>query len=312
MLNHGYRLSRVALLCLLPMAAMAAKMTFVMVPKNSHAYYQGCYDGFAAAGGYYDVNVEKMDPEASLPLQVKAIHDLIARHVDGIAVAAIDDAGLAPVIAEATQAGIKVVAFDAPAPTSVALSYIGTNNWLAGYEAGARFVRLMQGRGSMVILQAGLNAANLNQRTEGFKAALAKLAPRIKIQEVVDVDPDFATAVSKSEAMLDKYPNLGGFFSVSSQGAPAAASVLVKQHRAGQVKVAGFDDVDATLEAIRNGSIEFSFVQKTFKMGWLSAEALFDATKGEHLQKINYTRCQFVTTANVNHYLADMKKEVVK
>jgi len=37
-----HRLARLALACLLPMAAFAAPMTFVMVPKGVHPYYEPC------------------------------------------------------------------------------------------------------------------------------------------------------------------------------------------------------------------------------------------------------------------------------
>ncbi|HEY5677570.1 MAG TPA: substrate-binding domain-containing protein, partial [Myxococcales bacterium] len=68
-------------------AAAAAKKTFVMVPKGVHPYYEPCYEGFKAAGQKYGVTVDKVDPQKfELPLQVKAIEELIAQRVDGIAI----------------------------------------------------------------------------------------------------------------------------------------------------------------------------------------------------------------------------------
>src|SRR2546430_10487779 len=171
-----------AALLLVPHGSPAApKKTFVMVPKGVHPYYEPCYEGFKAAAKKYDVNVDKVDPQKfELPLQVKAIEELIAQRVDGIAISALDDAGLVPVIAEATRAGIKVITFDAPAPSSQALTYIGTDNKTAGYEAGKKMAELMKGKGSIVILQGGLGAANLNLRPPGFKGAMAKPGPGVK------------------------------------------------------------------------------------------------------------------------------------
>lgn len=37
-----HRLARLALACLLPMAAFGAPLTFVMVPKGVHPYYEPC------------------------------------------------------------------------------------------------------------------------------------------------------------------------------------------------------------------------------------------------------------------------------
>jgi ribose transport system substrate-binding protein len=288
----------------------AKPKTFVMVTKAVHPYYEPCYEGFAAAGAKYKVKVERVDPQKmELPLQVKSIEELIAQHVDGIALSAVDDAGLVPVIAEATKAGIKVITFDAPAPSSAALTYIGTDNQTAGSEAGKKMAELMKGQGKIVILQGGLGATNLNLRTQGFKEALAKAAPEVKVVEVVDTAGDFSVATNKTEAILQTYPDLTALFSVSAEGAPAAAAVLKQQNKAGKILLAGFDDLKDTLQGISDGSVAFCIVQKTFKMGWLSVEALLDASSGKTLPKVTDTGVLFVTKDNVGSYMNEMKKE---
>src|SRR6185436_16649312 len=153
------------------------KQIFVMIPKGVHPYYEPCYEGFKDAAAKYGIEAEyKAAKSFEVPQQVEVIENVIARHVDGIAISALDDQGLVPVIEEATRAGIKVITFDAPAPSSKALTYIGTDNQTAGAEAGKKMAELMKGQGSIVILQGGLGAANLNLRTQGFKEALAKAA----------------------------------------------------------------------------------------------------------------------------------------
>lgn len=284
--------------------------TFVMVTKAVHPYYEPCFEGFKAAAAKYGVKAERVDPQKmELPLQVKAIEELIAQHVDGIALSAVDDAGLVPVIADAAKAGIKVITFDAPAPSSAALTYIGTDNQTAGFEAGKKMAELMKGQGKIAILQGGLSATNLNLRTQGFKAAMAKLAPDVKVVEVVDTAGDFSVATNKTEAILQTYPDLTAVFSVSAEGAPAAASVFKQQNKAGKILLAGFDDLKDTLEGIKDGSVAFCIVQKTFKMGWLSIEALLDATKGKPLPKVTDTGVLFVAKDNVAGYMDEMKKE---
>jgi ribose transport system substrate-binding protein len=304
----------IAALLLLPLAAVAGpKKTFVMVPKGVHPYYEPCYEGFKAAAKHYGIEVDKVDPQKfELPLQVKAIEELIAQKVDGIAISALDDAGLVPVIADATKAGIKVITFDAPAPSSQALTYIGTDNKTAGFEAGKRMAELMKNKGELVILQGGLGATNLNLRTQGFKEAMAKFGPGVKVLEVVDVAGDFSVATNKTEAILQTYPNLTAIFAVSAEGAPAAAGVLKQQKKAGKILLGGFDDLKDTLEGIRDGTVAFCLVQKTFKMGWLSVEALLAAGQGKALPKVTDTGVLFVTKANVGNYMDEMKKEFAK
>jgi ribose transport system substrate-binding protein len=293
-----------------PSTFAADKLTFVMVPKAVHPYYEPCYEGFKAAGEKYGVTVEFEAPQQQqLEMQVKVIEDLIARGVDGIALSALDDAGLVTVVDEAMNAGVKVLTFDAEAPSTKALSYIGTNNGAAGYQAGKMMAELMGGSGKIALLQATFGAVNLNMRTQEFKRAIAELAPGIEIVAVEEYHGEQGQAVSKVEALLQTYPDIKAFFGISANGAPAAATVLKEQGKVGQILAAGFDDLKDTLEGIRDGRISFCLVQKTFKMGWLSVEKLLDATAGKEIPKNIDTGMLVVTKDNVDTYMDEMKKE---
>ena len=291
-------------------AQSSKQPVFVMVPKGVHPYYDPCYEGFQAAAAKFGVTTERDEAQQfELPLQVKIIEDLIAQKVDGITISALDDAGLVPVIAEATKAGIKVITFDAPAPSSAALTYIGTDNESAGYAAGKQMAQLMGGSGDIVIFTGGLGALNLNLRIKGFKQALADAAPKIKVLDVVDENGDFAQAMNKTESVLQTYPTVKAIFSVDATGVPAAANVFKQQKKNGKILLAGFDDLKDTLIGIRDGTVSFCLVQKTYKMGYLSIQALLDAKAGKALPRVIDTGVLVVTKQNVDTYMADMKKE---
>lgn len=293
-----------------PPASPSRPLTFVMVPKGVHPYFEPVYRGFEEAAKKYGILSEvDAPPRFDVALQVKVIEDLIARGVSGIAISANDDQGLVAVIHEAAQAGIKVITVDAPAPSSEALTYIGTDNESAGYAAGTRMAAAMGGRGSIAILQGGMAATNLNLRTRGFTRALVQHAPGITVVAVVDEGGDFAMSVNRSEEILTRYPTLSAIFSVSAEGAPAAAAVLKRQARAGKVLVAGFDDLGDTLQGIREGSIVFCVVQNTYRMGWLSVERLMDAVKGRAVPRVIDTGVVLVDRRNIDTYQRSMEAD---
>ncbi len=307
-------------LCLLALllAAGCAKQekkqqTFVMVPKLVHPYYEPCYEGFKDACAEHGILSEFEAPaKGDLALQVKVIEDLIVRGVDGIAISALEDEGLIGVVDEAVKAGIKVITFDAAAPSTKALTYIGTDNEMAGFEAGKKIAEILKGQsGDIVILQEQLGATNLNQRAKGFRDALAQFAPGLKVVSVEDTKSNFSVAVDKTEAVIGTYPNLKVIFGVSAYGAPAAA-VVIKEQGKKDILVAGFDDLKETLEGIREGLIDFCIVQKTYKMGWVSVERLIDAKAGKEIPKVIDTGILFVEKKNVDNYMDDMKKEIRK
>jgi len=294
-----------------PQGAGTAKQSiFVMVPKGVHPYYQPVYKGFTEAAARYGILSEvDAPPRFDVALQVKVIEDLIARGVSGIAISANDDKGLVSVIHEAVQAGIKVITFDAPAPSSEALTYIGTDNESAGYEAGKRMASAMKDRGSIAVLQGGLDATNLNLRTRGFERALSESAPGITVVGVVDEEGDFSESVNRTEALLSDHSDLNAIFSVSAEGAPAAAAVVKREGKAGKVLVAGFDDLGDTVQGIRDGSIVFCVVQNTYKMGWLSVERLMDAMANRPLPRVIDTGVVFVDRSNIDTYKGVMEAD---
>jgi ribose transport system substrate-binding protein len=284
-------------------------LTFVLVPKGVHPYFEPLYRGFQDAAAEYGVVAEiDAPPRFQVSLQVKVIEDLIARGVDGIAVSAVDDEGLVGVIHDAARAGIRVITVDAPAPSSEALTYIGTDNESAGYRAGRRMAAAMGGAGRIAILQGGMAATNLNLRTRGFIRGLVEVAPAIEMVSVVDEGGDFSESVTRTEELLAQHADLDAIFSVSAEGAPAAALVVKLQGKAGVVIVAGFDDLGDTLRGIRDGSISFCVVQNPYRMGWLSVERLLDAVSGSPVPDFIDTGVVFVDRTNIDTYRAHMEE----
>ncbi len=291
----------------------AKEKVFVMVPKGVHPYYEPCYEGFKDAAAKCGVKAEYRAAKAfEVPQQVEIIENVIARHVDGIAISALDDQGLAPVIEEAARAGIKVITFDAPAPSSKALTYIGTMNEAAGYAGAEELLKLMNGEGEVAIIQGGLGAPNLNDRYKGFERCLKEKAPNIKIVAREDEQGKIDLTVNKTEALLQAHPNLKAIFGVSAEVCPGAAAALKQQGKAGKVILAGFDDLPDTLAGIRAGVVKFCIAQRTYKMGWLSVEKLREAMDGKPLPKTIDTGVLVITKDNVDTYMQDMKKEFAK
>jgi ribose transport system substrate-binding protein len=289
------------------------EVTFVMVPKLVHPFYEPCYEGFEAAGERYRIKTEfEAPPKAEVDLQVKVIENLISRGVEGIAISATDDTGLKGVVDEAMAAGIEVITFDADAPSTSRLCYVGTNNRAAGFTAGENMVELLgPGGGKVALLLATLGAPNLLERAEEFQKAFAQAGAQYKVVAVEGFETDLAQAVNKTEALLQTYPDMAGFFGVSAYGGPAAATVIKEQKKVGKVLVCGFDDLEETLDAIRDGSIQFTLVQKTVNMGWLSVEMLMKAMNGESLADSYDTGVIIVSKDNVDSYMEEMKKELM-
>ena len=302
-----------ALICSLSFAAGAKEKVFVMVPKGVHPYYEPCYEGFEAAGKKYGIKTEYVAPQDfQLPLQVKVIENLIVRKVDGIAISALDNEGLVNVIKQAMDAGIKIICFDADAPSSARLSYIGTNNKTAGAVGAEQIVKYVGKKGKVAVLQGGLGASNLNMRYDGFKEKLAEIAPELKIVAREDTEGKFELATNKAESLLGAYTDLAAIFGVAAECAPGAAIAIEDAGKEGKIICGGFDDLPDTIEAIRAGTVQFCLAQMTYKMGWLSVTELLKACEGKKIPAEIDTGMMIITKDNADSYMKQMKEETEK
>lgn len=292
--------------------AEAGKKVVVMVPKGVHPYYGPCWQGFQDAAKKYGVEAQQATPnQFQLPQQVEVLENVIAKKPAGIAISALDDQGLKNVIDKATAAGIQVITFDAPAPSTKALTYIGTLNPAAGYQAGVELAKLMNNEGEVAVLQGNLGTPNHNDRFEGFQKALAEKAPNIKIVAREATNDDVNGAVNKTENILSAHPNVKAIFGISSECIPGAAPTLKRLNKSGII-LAGFDDSPEALAAIKDGNCAFCIAQQTYKMGWMSVEKLLDAAAGKTLEKQYDTGIVIVTKANLDSYKKDAMAEFQK
>jgi ribose transport system substrate-binding protein len=237
--------------------------------------------------------------------QVQIIEDLMARHVDGIAISVNEPKSVENVIQQAKRNGIKVLTFDSDSPKSGRSMYIGTSNVAAGATMAAAMAKALNGNGEVAIITGQLGAVNLNERITGIKQELAKY-PGIKIVETQGTDDDLARGVSVVETTLRAHPQLKGIFGVSQVGGPAVAKVLSTREfgdKKGKLEVLAFDDLPDTIKGVKDGLIQGIIVQRPVTMGRLAVDHLYAQIQGKETsaQDID-TGVTVVTKANLGTY----------
>lgn len=296
--------------CATSHSGVARTRTFAIVPKGPHPYYEPALAGFrAAAARSGDQVVEDSPSRFDVRLQVEVMDKLVARRVDGIALAPLDDAALKPAIDRAVRTGIPVVTFDSPAPSSRALGFVGQDSRAAGRAMAERLVPAIDGSGEVLVLIYGLRASNLSLRLEGFRDRLAELAPEVRVRDVIDTSVGRSTAARHLEESLATGPSPAAIVALTADGAPLAATTVAGRCGSCGIVIGGFDDLPDTLDAIRQGKVSFTLVQRTYRMGWMSLEHLRVATQGLPVPVVTDTGAFVVTRDNVDEYLLNPPAE---
>ena len=132
-----------------------------------------------ASGKVAKLNIAHRNTDAAG--QLEDLRNLISAKVDAIVVNPADPAGIQAALAEATAAGIVVVAVDQAVTEPSA--YIISNNQEQYAYLGAKWLfEQLGGKGSVVYMRGAAGASADSDRDKGFKKALAEF-PDIKVAQ---------------------------------------------------------------------------------------------------------------------------------
>src|SRR5438309_1184057 len=135
----------VIVLCFCSACTARGKKTIAVIPKGTSAlFWVSVHAGAEAAGEKFGVNVVWNGPaqETEYGRQVQIVDSMIARHVDGIALAATERKALGPPLDRAAQAGIPVTVFDSGVESTNYMTFLATNNYEGGQMAARELGRL--------------------------------------------------------------------------------------------------------------------------------------------------------------------------
>ena len=225
----------------------------------------------------------KVPPNGSPEDQNQILQNLTSQGYDAIALSVIapkDQLRILNEVADKTN----LITFDSDAEKSKRLLYIGTNNFAAGQVLGERIVELLPDGGQIAVFVGMLSMDNAAQRLAGIEAAIK--GHKIEIVDKREDNTDRAKARSNVEDIVNSHKDLSLVVGLWNYNGPAIAAAIEGLGKRGKIKAAVFDEDEATLDAIKSGTIDASVVQKPFQFGYLSAKWMHDlATKNEQAKK---------------------------
>jgi|SRR5579863_3038309 len=259
------------------------KRTIGVVPKaTSHMFWLSVEAGALAAGRQFNVNVEWNGPaqETEYDRQIQIVDSMIARRVDGLAVAAAERHALSGPIERAAALGIPVTVFDSGVDTDKYMTYIATDNYDAGEKSARELARLLGGNGRVAVIMHAPGSASTMDRERGFADAIAKEFPRIHIVARQYGMSDRSRAMAATEDILTANPRLNGLFASSEPSAVGAALALKSRGLSGAVRLVAVDSSEEMVAFLREGAISALVVQDPFKMGFQTVQSLVDKLNG--------------------------------
>jgi len=162
----------------------SGKITIAVIPKGTtHEFWKSVHAGANKAARELGVDVTWKGPvrEDDRAEQVRVVEDFVARGVDGIVLAPLDDKALVPSLKEATARKIPVVIIDSDVAWEGRASFVATDNVEAGAAAARRLAELVGKKGRVAMMRYLEGSASTMAREKGFLGALGKEFPDVRV-----------------------------------------------------------------------------------------------------------------------------------
>ena len=209
---------------------------------------------------------------------VTAINTAVSAKAAGIATTVIDAHAFTTPVANAMNAGIPVISYNADGVYSHGVADIGTNRlayvgqalYLSGQAMGEQIKTLVPGGGEIAIFIATPGTGNIQPRYDG---AVSVLGSSYKVTEVATGTVDSAELSAEKAFMLGHKGTLKGALAVDSGSTANLAGAL--QGAGLTIPAGGFDTDPRTLNALKAGTIKFSIFQDPYQQGFLPTLYLY-------------------------------------
>jgi len=314
------------------------KPTIAFVTNQIASFWNIAEVGANDAGEDFDVEVDVRFPnEATATKQKQIVEDLLSSGIDALAISPIDAVNQQNML-NGWAGKIPLITHDSDAPETDRILYIGVDNYAAGRTVG-KLIKDAYPTGARVILAIGrLEQDNAQKRQQGVIDELLDREVSFEWRdEVEEVKGDKFTilttlvdqgatqvAKQKAEDALNTYPNVDVMVGLFAYNPPAMLQAIKQANKSDKVKVAGFDEDDATLQGIKDGTVIGTVVQNPYEYGYQSVRVLSELLKGNKKvipdSKYIDVPARAVTkdgrkiggkqTENVDEFWADLKEKI--
>jgi fructose transport system substrate-binding protein len=209
--------------------------------------------------------------------QVNAIENMITRHVNAIAVAPSESAGIVPAIRKAQAAGIPVIAVDtATDPLDVVKSFIASDSYNAGLLEGKWASAALHGKKPVIAMMHGQLGSQVDtDRANGFLMGFGPDAKQYIVASVATGGIAGPTQTA-TENVLTAHPDVNVIWNIDDDGSVGAGTAASHAGLSKQILITGMDGGCPQIKALSNGSFQMDVMQFPGNEGQIAVDEMID------------------------------------
>jgi ribose transport system substrate-binding protein len=302
-----------------PSASAAQKTyTFGMIGKSQgnpffEAAHSGANDAARDLSAKHGLTIRidwRTPNEEDAQKQADMIEQLLLAGADGLIVSCSDAIKLTDAINRAARQGVPVVTFSGDAPASKRFIALGIDDFKCGEQTFEELAKLLGEKGRVAAIDGNPNAANLQQRAAGFRAA-AKKHPGIALVDIFYHKETPGDAVAKIEQVMHSNPDISGWGLLG--GWPLFTDNAL-HWQPGAIKCVAVDALPPELNYVRSGHVQLLLSQDVYGYGYHSVEYLVNKLQfhKEPPRVDDATPLTAVTKENVEAFAKNWEKWLPK
>lgn len=278
-----------------------------LVTWNDDPYWDFVINGAQASAAAHGLDLTVIRSQPDEKVQSQHVRDLLDQGIKGIAISPKDPAAQLDILNEAADKTV-LITLDSDAPSVKRKAFVGSDNYAAGQLAGEEVRHAIADGGDVIISVGSIKMANGRERRQGLiddlldrrpnpdnpmDAIDATLkGPHFAVVGTVLDDGDSVKTIASVADAIKSHPDTKCIVGLFSYSAPAVVQAIAQAGKAGQIKVIGFDELDATQAGVVNGSIYSAILQDQYRCGFAAVDTIFDHLKG--VDKFAPTGVQFI------------------
>ena len=296
--------------------ALSAALAFASVPAANaqeqiyipliskgfqHQFWQAVKAGADKAAAEFNVRItfEGPDNETMVDRQIDMLAAALANNPAAIGFAALDSQAAIPLLRQAADAGIPIVAFDSGVDSDIPVTTATTDNVAAAALAADKMAALLGGKGKVAVVAHDQTSRTGIDRRDGFLNRMASEYPGIEVVSVQYGAGDQLQSTEVAKAILTANPDLGGMFG-TNEGSAIGVVNAVRESGVKGLVIIGYDSGKAQTDAIREGLMNGAITQNPVGIGYETVKAAVAAINGETLPKIIDTGFYYYDKSNID------------
>ena len=195
-----------------------------------HQFWQAVKSGAEQAAEEYGVEItfEGPDTEADVDQQIQMLQTALDKSPDAVGFAALDCQAAGPLLQQADDAGIPVIAFDSGVDSDIPLTTAATDNLAAAAEAAKHLAEAVGHEGKVALVVHDQTSVTGQQRRDGFVDYMETNEPNIEIVDIQYGGGDQAKSADLAKAIIAANPDLKGIYG-SNEGSAIGVVQAVKE-----------------------------------------------------------------------------------